>query len=231
TPYEALHKEKPDISHLWVFGCAAYVFIPEEKRQNKLSPKSELMTYLGIPDSVKGYLFMHFNTSLFVATQAMFDEEVFSRCPDSGSNRRQHIPDDDGDDDNCPPSDQPRSHWDVTPSRIPRPRRDITPEQRRQEPAPVPDAPRRSTRECQIPFRPNNIYGERRNPTDIIRDIKNSRGWKQMLGQDPGSFRSNPAPSNEQIVPNSSSQPDPGADIQDDLDGQARIEKLCREGG
>ncbi|KAL1657516.1 hypothetical protein GGF50DRAFT_11566, partial [Schizophyllum commune] len=149
------------------------------------------MTYLGIPDGVKGYLFMRSNTSLFVATQAMFDEEVFPRCPDSDSNRRQHVPvgdepqrdddpadpqdlqgpgdmpgddddappppappapphprkDDDGDDDDRPPSDQPRSHRDVTPSRIPRPRRDITPQQRRQEPAPVPDAPRRSTRE------------------------------------------------------------------------------------
>ncbi|KAI5824091.1 hypothetical protein K523DRAFT_127186 [Schizophyllum commune Tattone D] len=52
-----------------------------------------------------------------------------------------------------------------------------------------------------------------------------------MLGQDPGSSRSNPAPSNEQRVPDSSSQPDPGADVQDDLDDQARIEKLCREGG
>ena len=275
TPYEALHKEKPDISHLRVFGCAAYVFIPEEKRQNKLSPKSELMTYLGIPDGVKGYLFMRSNTSLFVATQAMFDEEVFPRCPDSDSNRRQHVPvgdepqrdddpadpqdlqgpgdmpgddddappppappapphprkDDDGDDDDRPPSDQPRSHRDVTPSRIPRPRRDITPQQRRQEPAPVPDAPRRSTREHKIPYRPHNIYGPRRHPTDIIRDIQNSRGWKRMLGQDPGSSRSNPAPSNEQRVPDSSSQPASGADVQDDLDEQARMEKLCREGG
>ena len=58
TPHEALYKEKPDISHLRVFGCGAYVFIPEEKRQNKLLPKAELMTYLGMSDGVKGFLFM-----------------------------------------------------------------------------------------------------------------------------------------------------------------------------
>ncbi|KAL1657806.1 hypothetical protein GGF50DRAFT_18630, partial [Schizophyllum commune] len=70
---------KPDISHLRVFGCGAYVFIPEEKRQNKLSPKAELMTYLGMSDGVKGFLFMRSNTALFVGTQATFDEALFPR--------------------------------------------------------------------------------------------------------------------------------------------------------
>jgi len=43
TPSEAIDKEKPDLSHLRILGCGAYVFIPEEVRKNKLSPKSELM--------------------------------------------------------------------------------------------------------------------------------------------------------------------------------------------
>ncbi len=65
---------------------------------------------------------------------------------------------------------------------------------------------------------------------NIVRDIKNSKDWKQMLGQDPGSFQSDSASSDEQRVLNSSSQPDSGADVQDDLDNQVHIEKLCREG-
>src|SRR6266404_1305046 len=40
TPYELLNNEIPDISHLRVFGCGAYVHIPEARRLNKLSPKS-----------------------------------------------------------------------------------------------------------------------------------------------------------------------------------------------
>ena len=47
TPYYVLNNEIPDISHLRVFGCGAYVHIPEARQVNKLSPKSELMIYLG----------------------------------------------------------------------------------------------------------------------------------------------------------------------------------------
>ena len=40
TPFEALRNDKPDVSHLHIFGCGAYVFLPEDIRANKLSPKS-----------------------------------------------------------------------------------------------------------------------------------------------------------------------------------------------
>ena len=46
TPFALLNNEIPDITHLRVFGCGAYVHIPESRRVNKLSPKSELMIYL-----------------------------------------------------------------------------------------------------------------------------------------------------------------------------------------
>ena len=48
TPYEKLKHKVPDVSHLRVFGCGAYVFIPEEVCINKLAPRSELMTFIGL---------------------------------------------------------------------------------------------------------------------------------------------------------------------------------------
>jgi len=47
TPFEALRNDKPDVSHLHIFRCGAYVFLSEDVRANKLSSKSETMIYLG----------------------------------------------------------------------------------------------------------------------------------------------------------------------------------------
>jgi len=57
TSFEALRNEKPDISHLCIFSCGAYVFLPEDVRTNKLSPKSETIVYLGQPAGYKGFCF------------------------------------------------------------------------------------------------------------------------------------------------------------------------------
>jgi len=58
TPMESLIKVKPDLPELCVFGCGAYVFLPEEVRVNKLAPKSELMTYIRYETGVMGWRFM-----------------------------------------------------------------------------------------------------------------------------------------------------------------------------
>ena len=83
TPFENLKCTKPDVTHLCVFGCGTYVFLPEEVHVNKLNPKSELMTFLGYPQGTKGYLFIRGpNNVLFTAVQALFDEILFLKCPD-----------------------------------------------------------------------------------------------------------------------------------------------------
>jgi hypothetical protein len=83
TPFENLERMKPDVTHLCVFGCSAYVFLLEEVCHNKLNPKSELMTFTGYPQAVKGYLFMRSpNNVLFTAVQALFDETLYPKCPD-----------------------------------------------------------------------------------------------------------------------------------------------------
>ena len=40
TPFENLKRIKLDVTHLRVFRCGTYVFLPEEVRVNKLNPKS-----------------------------------------------------------------------------------------------------------------------------------------------------------------------------------------------
>ena len=46
TPYQTLKGDKPYVNHLRVFGCGIYVYLPAEVQDNKLTPKSEMMTYL-----------------------------------------------------------------------------------------------------------------------------------------------------------------------------------------
>lgn len=82
TPFEALYHTKPTIDHLRVFGCGAYVHIAAKIRANKLAPKSELMTYIGVPSGERGFRFMRSNNTVFVAAHAIFDEHSFPRCPD-----------------------------------------------------------------------------------------------------------------------------------------------------
>ena len=71
----------PDISHLRVFGCGAYVHIPKEMCSNVLFPKSELMVYLGHTKGIKAYTFMRTtNNTLFTSTTILFDETLFPKC-------------------------------------------------------------------------------------------------------------------------------------------------------
>jgi hypothetical protein len=82
TPFERLHRTKPDVAHLRVFGCGAYVSLPEDVQSNNLSPRSELMIFIGIVEGTKGYIFIRSpNNVVFTAIQALFDETLFPKCP------------------------------------------------------------------------------------------------------------------------------------------------------
>ena len=54
TPYEALSGVKPSVSHLKVFGYAAYAHISKEE-QRKLDSKAKKCILLGYGTDVKGY--------------------------------------------------------------------------------------------------------------------------------------------------------------------------------
>ena len=81
-PYEMLYKQQPDIAYLQVFGCAAYIHIPEDIRTNKMASKSELMVYLGVtPGNTSNFLFMQSsNKILFTSAHALFDKLHYPCC-------------------------------------------------------------------------------------------------------------------------------------------------------
>jgi hypothetical protein len=46
TPEEKFTGKKPDVFHLIVFSCIAYVHVPDEKR-SKLDPKADKCIFIG----------------------------------------------------------------------------------------------------------------------------------------------------------------------------------------
>ena len=55
TPYEAWRGEKPDLSHLRVFGCRAYMHLDKTKR-SKLQPRSVPVIFVGYSTEAKAWL-------------------------------------------------------------------------------------------------------------------------------------------------------------------------------
>jgi hypothetical protein len=74
TPEEKFTGKKPDVSHLRVFGCIAYVHVPDEKR-SKLDPKAEKCIFIGYSLEQKGYRCFNPSTrKLQVSRDVVFDE-------------------------------------------------------------------------------------------------------------------------------------------------------------
>ena len=82
TPYKVLHSKQPQVNHLCVFGCTAYIFLPSNVWADKLAHKSELMVYLGVaPGNDVNFLSMHSpNNVLFTTVHTSFEEAQFSKC-------------------------------------------------------------------------------------------------------------------------------------------------------
>ena len=54
TPKEAFTGVKPEIGHLWIFGCPVYIHVPMEKK-TKLDPSGKKETLVGYNESSKAY--------------------------------------------------------------------------------------------------------------------------------------------------------------------------------
>jgi hypothetical protein len=75
TKYELWYKSRPNIAHLRVFGCVAYVLIPKGRREGKLSNRGEPRVHLGFAANHKGYLLLDPVTMVETAARHVrFDE-------------------------------------------------------------------------------------------------------------------------------------------------------------
>lgn len=74
TPFQHLYQVKPDISHLRVIGCLAYVHIPAALR-HKLAAKSIRSYLIGYDDKSKAYrCFEPTKRKIYVSRDVIFDE-------------------------------------------------------------------------------------------------------------------------------------------------------------
>jgi hypothetical protein len=68
TPYELWHRKKPDVSHLRVWGCTAYVHIQKDKRTG-IGSHMEKCVFIGDPDGYKGWMFYNPTTKRTVISE------------------------------------------------------------------------------------------------------------------------------------------------------------------
>ena len=74
TPEEKYTGTKPDLSHMKVFGCIAYVHVPDEMR-TKLDPKAKKCVFIGYSLEQKGYRCYNPSThDVRVSRDVVFDE-------------------------------------------------------------------------------------------------------------------------------------------------------------
>lgn len=77
TPFEKWYGHKPNISHLRVFGCAAYSHVPSTERR-KLDKKAQRMCFIGYSKNPKGYRLIDLSTDKVVTRRdVVFNETDF----------------------------------------------------------------------------------------------------------------------------------------------------------
>src|ERR1700712_3703123 len=87
TPYELWNGRKPDVSHLRVWGCTAYVHVQKDKRPG-LGSHMEKCVFIGYPQGYKGWKFYNpTSKKTVISERADFDERYFtlSKRPSSPS--------------------------------------------------------------------------------------------------------------------------------------------------
>ena len=76
-PYEIFHGQKPNFSHLRVFGGLETVHIPKQQRQ-KIDAKATVKIVIGYPDNIKGYRLIDPESQVVtISRNVIFHEEKF----------------------------------------------------------------------------------------------------------------------------------------------------------
>lgn len=75
SPYEALTRTKPDVSHFRIIGCSTFIFTPMENRGGKLQPTNSRAVLLGYDEESKAYrLYDPLQRKIIVSPQVHFLE-------------------------------------------------------------------------------------------------------------------------------------------------------------
>lgn len=83
----------PDVSYFKVFGCHAYIFIPQEDHHGKLSPKAEEAIFIGYKKGSKAFQFWSKTKScIIVSSTATFNESDLPNCSRDQEDKRPSIP-------------------------------------------------------------------------------------------------------------------------------------------
>ena len=83
TPYQKRTNEQPDLSHLRVPGCRVWHHLNKEKRESKLSERSEECRLIGYSDSTRIYrLYSVKSRRAFYSQDVTFDEGPLSWLQD-----------------------------------------------------------------------------------------------------------------------------------------------------
>ena len=78
TPYEMWYGKVPDLSHMKVFGCKAYAYVPPEQR-NKFDNVSVECIFVGYPEGTKGYRLFNVSSGKFIRSRNVkfYETEFF----------------------------------------------------------------------------------------------------------------------------------------------------------
>ena len=86
TPFEKWYEKNPDLSHLRVFGCMAYAYIPDANRKDKLSKKAEKLRFIGYSLQTKAYRLINDDTGkIIVRRDVIFNESDFQYDSTTGT--------------------------------------------------------------------------------------------------------------------------------------------------
>jgi hypothetical protein len=88
TPYEAFYARKPSVSHLRVFGCVAYVFVPKAIRK-KFDAKAKICINLGPAPEYRAYYLYELSTQkIIISRHVRFLEDTFVSASHPDTNAR-----------------------------------------------------------------------------------------------------------------------------------------------